>query len=380
MKAIAVFPGQPNSVHLADLPMPSLDEVPNGRGVLVRVLRCGVDGTDKEINAAEYGAAPAGYDFLVMGHENFGRVEAVGPNVTEFSPGDYVVATVRRRGSSIYDQIGTYDMTTDEVYFERGVSRRHGYLTEFYVDDPEYIVRVPAGLRDIAVIAEPLSVPEKGIIQAFEIQRRLKVWQPRKAAVLGTGTIGLLATLILRLRGIEVTAFGRTPRPYLNSDLVEALGATYVSTEDTPVRDAGPFDLIFEATGFAPIVFEAMEALGKNGVLVLASVTGGNQMVEVPAARINLEFVLGNKVMVGTVNGNREYFEAAVRDLAMAQAQFPGWAARLLTHPVQGLDNYRELIDTLTSGKNVIKAFCEIAPLDAPIGTVTHANGAVHAG
>src|SRR5919206_3198989 len=200
MKAIAVKPGVPNTVHLAELPAPKVSDVPNGRGVLVRVLRVGVDGTDKEINAAEYGQAPPGYDFLVTGHENFGQVEAVGPNVTEFRPGDYVVATVRRPGGSIYDVIGTYDMTTDEAYYERGVSRRHGYLTEFYVDDPEYIVKVPAGLRDIAVIAEPLSVAEKGIIQAFEIQRRLKVWQPRKAAVLGTGTIGLLATLILRLR------------------------------------------------------------------------------------------------------------------------------------------------------------------------------------
>jgi glucose 1-dehydrogenase len=170
--------------------------------------------------------------------------------------------------------------------------------------------------------------------------------------VLGTGTIGLLASLILRLRGIEVTAFGRMPRPYLNSDLAEALDATHVSTQDVSLRDAagryGPFDLIFEATGFAPIVFEAMEVLGKNGVLVLASVTGGNHMVEVPAAKINLDFVLGNEVMVGTVNGNRQYFEAAIRDLAMAEAQYPGWAARLLTHPVPGLDNYRQLIDTLT--------------------------------
>src|ERR671931_2752765 len=186
MKAIAVYPGQKNSVHLAELPMPSLDDIPGGRGVLVRLLRCGVDGTDKEINAAEYGAAPEGYDFLTIGHENFGRVEAVGPNVTEFQPGDYVVATTRRRGMSIYDLIGDYDMTTDEVYRERGINLHHGFLTEYYVDDPEYIVRVPPGLRDIAVIAEPLSVPEKGIIQAFEIQRRLKVWQPKKAAVLGT--------------------------------------------------------------------------------------------------------------------------------------------------------------------------------------------------
>jgi hypothetical protein len=66
--------------------------------------------------------------------------------------------------------------------------------------------------------------------------------------------------------------------------------------------------------------------------------------------------------MVGTVNGNREYFEAAIRDLAMAEAQYPGWAARLLTHPVQGLDQWQQLIETLTSARNVIKAYCEIAP------------------
>src|SRR5437660_7378116 len=197
MKAIAVYPGQKNSVHLADLPKPSLDEVPNGRGVLVRVLQCGVDGTDKEINAAEYGAAPEGYDFLVIGHENFGRVEAVGPNVTEFQPGDYVVATVRRRGSSIYDLIGTYDMTTDDNYYERGINLRHGFLTEYYVDDPEYIVKVPDGLADVGVLVEPLSVPEKGILQAYEIQRRLRVWRPRQAAVLGAGTIGWFAAMIM---------------------------------------------------------------------------------------------------------------------------------------------------------------------------------------
>jgi NADPH:quinone reductase-like Zn-dependent oxidoreductase len=55
MKAISVSPGKPESVHLTDLPKPALDQVPNGRGVLVKVLHVGVDGTDKEINAAEYG-------------------------------------------------------------------------------------------------------------------------------------------------------------------------------------------------------------------------------------------------------------------------------------------------------------------------------------
>jgi glucose 1-dehydrogenase len=365
MKAISVFPGKPNSVHVADLPKPALDQVPNGRGVLVKVLRVGVDGTDKEINAAEYGAAPPGYDFLVIGHEGFGQVEAVGPNVTELKPGDYVVATVRRPGKSIYDLIGTNDMTTDDTYYERGINLRHGYLTEYYVDDVEFIVKVPKGLKHVGVLLEPTTVVEKGIHQGYEIQRRLKVWRPRKAAVMGAGTIGLLATLVLRLKGLDVTTFGRTPKPYLNSDLIEELGARYLSTKDIPITDAakeyGPFDLIFEGTGNSSVVFDSMQALGRNGVLVLASVTGGDKMIQIPADRINLEFVLGNKVMVGTVNANREYFEMGVGDMAQAEAGYPGWLSKLLTDPVKGLENYTELFQKLTSPNGAIKVFCEVA-------------------
>ena len=152
---------------------------------MVKVLQVGGDGTDKEINAAEYGEAPTGYDFLVIGHGTFGRVESVGPTVTELKPGDYVVATVRRPGTSIYDLIGMNDMTTDDNYAERGINRAHGYLTEYYVDDAEYIVKIPQGLKHVGVLLEPLSVVEKGIAQAYEIQRRLRVWRPRRAAVMG---------------------------------------------------------------------------------------------------------------------------------------------------------------------------------------------------
>lgn len=367
MKAIAVKPGLPNTVHLAQLPAPSVDEIPNGRGVLVRVLRVGVDGTDKEINAGEYGQVPPGYDFLVIGHEGFGQVESVGPNVTNVKPGDYVVATVRRPGSSIYDLIGTNDMTTDDTYFERGINLRHGYLSQYYVDDAEFIVRVPQGLKEVGVLLEPTTVVEKGIAQAYEIQRRLRVWKPKRAAVMGAGTIGLLATMVLRLRGLQVTVFGKTPKPYLNSDLIEAIGATYQSTEELSIMDGamkyGPFDIIFEATGFSPVVFDSMQALGKNGVLVLSSVTGGDRKIEVPADKINLEFVLGNKVMVGTVNANREYFESGVKDLAQAEAEYPGWLSRLLTHPVRGLENYRELFDKLANPNGAIKVYCEVAEM-----------------
>jgi glucose 1-dehydrogenase len=365
MKAIAVRPGQPNSVHLADLAKPSPSDIPSGRGVLVRVLRVGVDGTDREINAAEYGAAPDGYDFLVIGHEGFGQIEAVGPNVTFLRPGDYVVATVRRPGTSLYDTIGLQDMTTDTEYFERGINLRHGYLTEHYVEDEEFVVKIPKGLKDVGVLLEPMTVAQKGISQAYEIQRRVKVWRPKKAAVMGTGTLGLLATLVLRLRGLDVTTFGRTPKPYLNADLLDAIGAHYVNTSERTIADAakefGPFDLIFEGTGSSKVVFESMEAVARNGVLVLTSITGGNHTLEIPADRINLEFVLGNKVMVGSVNASRENFETGVRDMSQAEAEYPGWLKQLLTHPVRGLQNYEELFARLQSPNGAIKIYCEVA-------------------
>jgi glucose 1-dehydrogenase len=364
MKAIAVLPGQPGSVHLADLPMPAVSDIPNGRGVLVKVLRVGVDGTDREINAAEYGAAPDGYPFLVIGHESFGRVEAVGPNVTFLRPGDFVVATVRRPGRSIYDTIGLQDMTTDDQYFERGINLRHGYLTEYYVEDEEFVVKVSKGLKEVGVLLEPMTVAQKGITQAYEIQRRLRVWRPRRAAVMGAGTLGLLASLVLRLRGLDVTTFGRTPRPNLNADLLDAIGARYVDTTETSISAAaagtGGHDIVFEGTGSSAVVFESMRAVAKNGVLVLSSITGGSRALEVPADRINLEFVLGNKVMVGTVNASRENFESGVRDMAHAESEYPGWLKRLLTHPVQGLENYGRLFEHLRNPNGAIKIYCEV--------------------
>ncbi|MBI3360596.1 MAG: glucose 1-dehydrogenase [Chloroflexi bacterium] len=365
MKAISVFPREPNSVHLAELPMPKVTDVPNGRGVLIKIIRVGVDGTDKEINAGEYGGAPPGYDFLTIGHESFGKVVEIGPNVRDLAVGDYVVLTVRRPGGSIYDQIGTYDMTTDETYYERGINLRHGYLTEYVVDDPEYIVKVPPGLKQLGVLLEPISIAEKGIYQAYEIQRRLKVWRPQRAAVLGAGPLGLIATFLLRLRGFDVTTLARTRPPTFNAELAEAVGARYVSTQDMPMKDTsaryGPWDLIFEATGNSQATFEALEILARNGVLIVTGISAAGRQVSISGDMINLGLVLGNKVMFGTVNANREYFEMGVQDVALAEQLWPGWLARFLTHPVKGLENYAEMMRLLMEEKKAIKVYVEVA-------------------
>ncbi len=365
MKAVAVTPGTPNSVHLQDIPQPSLDEVPGGRGVLVKLLKVGVDATDREINEALYGNAPVGDDHLVIGHESFGVVEAVGEHVRRVKPGDYVTATVRRPGGSIYDLIGTNDMTSEETYYERGINLRHGFLTEYFVDDEEFIVRVPKGLKHLHVLQEPMSCAAKAVQQAYQAQQRMKVWDPEVAYVLGAGQIGLLTTLVLKLRGLDVYTLARGPAPNRKSDIVTGLEATYVSTREKSMGDlvseTGRPDLIVDATGSSELAFEAMRHVGHNGVVVWTGITGGNRQIELPADKINLEWVLGNKLLLGSVNANRRHFESGIRDLALGDMMYPGVLEKILTHPVDGLEQFGEMMRLLVEDKNALKVYVNVA-------------------
>ena len=116
MKAVAVVPGQAGSVHLAQLAKPSVSDIPGGRGVLVRVLRVGVDGTDREINAAEIRPGAAGLTTSsILGHESFGRGRSRRTERAQLpAPGRLRGRHGAPSRESLYDAIGLQDMTTDE--------------------------------------------------------------------------------------------------------------------------------------------------------------------------------------------------------------------------------------------------------------------------
>ena len=365
MKAIAVRPGTPDSLHLQEIENPSLDAIPGGRGVLVKVLQVGVDATDQEINEALYGNAPEGDDFLVIGHEVFGQVKQVGSKVTHVKPGDFVACTVRRPGGSIYDQIGRSDITSEEIYFERGINLLHGFMTEYFVDDAVFIVKYPASMAQFGVLAEPASVCAKAIEQAYKAQQRLQVWEPKRAWVMGAGQIGQLTTMMLKLKNLDVCTIARSPAAEnLKAEITEQFGATYVSTQNQSLQDVadehGRPDLIIEATGNSGIAFECMRYLNLNGAMVLTSVTGGNKKIEIESDKINLEWVLGNKLMLGSVNGNFRHFEQGIAAMALGNAMYPGVIEQLLTHPIDGMDNFAQLMPLL-GDSSALKVFVNIA-------------------
>src|SRR5918997_1625809 len=194
MRAVVVTPGQAGSGRLEDVP----DPVPGAGEALVEVLEVGVCGTDLEILGAHYGTAPPGDDYLIIGHENFGRVLEA-PEGSAFKAGDLVACEVRRPDPVPCGACaaGRQDLCTNGGFRERGISSIHGFMAELYAEVPGHLIRVPAAVEHVGVLMEPLSVVEKGVNEAIAIQRRLP-WEPREAVVTGAGPIGLMATFLLR--------------------------------------------------------------------------------------------------------------------------------------------------------------------------------------
>lgn len=372
MKAIAIVPGTPHSVHLRDVPRPRLEDVPDGRGVRVRMLRAGLCGTDADLAAGEYGIAPDDSDYLVLGHETLGRVVEVGPSVaSDVRVDQLVVITIRRPGTSAYDDIGRFDLSTDRVFIETGISSAHGGMAEEVVADADYLVPVPEELEEVAILTEPLACITKSLRQADQVQARLDLWRPSRALVTGASTIGLLATLALRLRGLDVTTFGRRPAPYRNSELIERVGARYVSAADTDLGVAaerhGPYDVVFEGSGDAGLVEPAVAALAPNGVLALFSVTPGSRPVQVDMARLNQAMVLYNRAMVGSAAAAREDYVQAVATIGRAEARpaTRGWLSELITDRIEGFDA-DAIAAHLRGGRDAIKTTVELSAASAP--------------
>jgi len=328
MRAVTVRPPQPG-VTVEDVPSPSI-----GPGeVRVAVVECGVCGTDHDVADGKYGAAPAGSPYLVLGHENLGVVAEIGPGATGFQPGELVVATVRRGcGRCRFCRANRSDFCETGGFTERGIGGAHGFMAEEYVDRPEYLVRVDPSLRTVAVLLEPLSVVEKAIFQGQRVLDRKEPspGQPRtgtpQALVAGTGAIGMLAAFVLRLRGYDVVAVDRHDDGTPAARLLARVGARHANVvAGLATLQRNDFDLVIEATGSVALDLGLTDVLGPNGVLVLTGIPDVSAPpTPVAAGPLFREVVLGNRAIVGSVNANRTYFEAGVRDLTVFEERWPG--------------------------------------------------------
>jgi threonine dehydrogenase-like Zn-dependent dehydrogenase len=323
MRALTVLPGEQDSLRVEEVPDPE----PGPGELLVDGLAIGICGTDREIAGAEYGWASPGRDRLVLGHESLGRVRQA-PEGSGFAPGDLVVGVVRRPDPVPCPacERGEFDMCRNGRYTERGIKQLDGYGSTRWTVEPAYAVKLDPSLERVGMLLEPMTVLAKAWDHIERIGRR--AWfEPGSALVTGAGTIGLMAALLGRQRGLEVHVLDRVtggPKP----ELVEALGGVYhTGTIAEAVGRAKP-DIIIEATGVGRLVFDAMENTAAAGIVCLTGVSARDRHLNVDAGSINRDIVLENDVVFGSVNAGLGHYRMATEAMAAADRS---WLERLIT-------------------------------------------------
>lgn len=373
MRAVAVFPSE-RSVRVVDRPEPRLVAPAQVR---VRVIETGICGTDREICSFHYGTPPRGRDSLVIGHEMLGQVVEIGAGVTSLRAGDFVVPTVRRpcdHAWCVACRSGRQDFCYSGDFTERGIKEADGYNCEQIVDDEGNFLVVPRDLADVAVLVEPLTIAEKALIQIRDVQSRLPWTCPimskamglphacHRAVVLGAGPVGLLGAMALRAAGFEVWVYSREESPCRKSEIVEAIGGTYVSAQRMSVSElaaqVGSIDLVYEAVGASSLAFEVLSHLGTNGVFIFTGVPGLKGPISIESDRLMRSMVLRNQVLFGTVNAGRDAFEAALRDLKAFKEKWPGALASLFTSRISIEQAPAKLLDGRGSIKDVVCHAC----------------------
>jgi glucose 1-dehydrogenase len=288
--------------------------------VLLRVLEVGVCGTDREISEGHFGTPPPGDARLVLGHELFAVVERDGHG---FARGDLVTATVRRPcPGCLACEAGSPDSCLTGAYEERGITRLDGFARERLAEDAEELIAIPAALGRLGVLAEPTSVCVRALRHARAIGAR-QPWEPRRALVVGAGAIGMLATILLRLDGLDVWTAALEARDDSRAELARAFGAEYLSTRESAVAELGGFDLVVMAAGDAQLAADTLGLLRRSGVACLLGIDLRDQQVAIEGPVIGFDAVLENRVVFGSVNSRREDWPAAVDALARARSRWP---------------------------------------------------------
>jgi threonine dehydrogenase-like Zn-dependent dehydrogenase len=335
MKALVL---QPHTTDLAltEWPEPKIERPDEMK---TQVLQVGICGTDREEASGGRADAPPGEKELVIGHEMISRVVEVGKSVRSFKVGDFAVITVRRGCNACSAcKVGRSDMCETGRYTERGIKGAHGFQCEYVVDQEAFGVKVDPSIATLGVLAEPMSVVQKALEEASLIQsQRLPYlknsanWLEGKTALIaGLGPIGLLAAIVLRLRGANILGLDIVDPKSPRAQIFSAIGGTYMTKKPT----GEPVDLILDAAGIAKLDFDLTSILAVNGIFVLTGVPGDQRLIDIDGAHLMRQMVLKNQVMVGSVNESIHHFEKGLQDIALAAKKWPGVVEKLITKKV----------------------------------------------
>ena len=340
--SVAAFTGSPVPKLIESPPV----ELAGPGEVRCKTLLLGICGTDRDILESTTPVCPVDSEFLVLGHECLAQVVEVGSEVTDCEVGDLVVPAVRRPRQQDNESSGQIRRRVDMVpwgnYVERGIVAEHGFSLPVWIDRPEFLFPVSSEIKDIAVLAEPISVSEKAVREAEQIQKaRLgDEWQRRAPRVLvtGLGPIAFAAAIVCRARDWPVTIYGRDDPDSFRAGLATRFDCDYVheGTYTWSLADVEQdgFDLILECTGNDLVMMQAAGTLASCGILVWEGSTRLPQPRQHNVAEIMRAGILRNHIYLGTVNNAPVDMGRALEHLISQRPRYGSAIRQLVTRQI----------------------------------------------
>lgn len=279
---------------------------------------------------------------IIMGHEFSGRVVEVGEGVTKVKVGDpVVVEPILRCGKCPACKQGKYNLCENLGF--HGLAGGGGGFSEYTVVDEYMVHKMPEGLSfEQGALVEPAAV-------ALHAVRSSKIRAGDKAAVFGTGPIGLLVIEALKAAGASEIYAVEVSEERLQKAL--ELGATAVINpkKEDPVQKLleltdGGVDVSFEVTGVPAVLQQAVDSTAFEGETVIVSIW------EKEANLLPNNIVLKERNVKGVI-AYRDIFPAVMN--LMKQGYFP--AEKLVTKKIKLDQIVEEGFEKLIKEKDQVK-------------------------
>ena len=262
MKAVVLSAVNALAIAEVEKPKPGIKEC------LIKVLACGICGTDRHIYHGEYPSAKP----VILGHEFGGVIEEVGPS-SKFKVGQVVSVDPNIVCGTCPDCIAERTAFCPELT-ALGVNINGG-LAEYVLTPDSQIYPVKADLNPLHLaFIEPLACSIRGLDLA-----NLKGGE--KVAVLGGGVIGLLVVQLAKLAGASEIVL--ITRQKFRRDVALKIGATRVidpNSEDVNTAVTN-MDVVFECAGAVETFKQAQNISRRGGSVIVLGLTASDVTLEV---------------------------------------------------------------------------------------------------
>ncbi|MCM3455050.1 2,3-butanediol dehydrogenase [Heyndrickxia oleronia] len=332
-----------------DLRLENIEEPQALEGkVKLKVEWCGICGSDLH----EYTAGPIFIPTethplsgdkapIVMGHEFSGQVVEVGEGVTTVQVGDRVtVEPIYACGECEACKKGKYNLCDKMGFY--GLAGGGGGFSEYAAVPAEMIHKLPETVSfEQGALVEPSAVALHAVRQS-----KLKVGD--KAAVFGTGPIGLLVIEALKASGaseiyaVELSEIRQQKAAELGAIVIDP--KKYDAVEEIYKRTNGGVDVAYEVTGVPPVLKQAINATKIDGETMVVSI------FEKEAPIHPHDIVMKERSLTGII-GYRDVFPAVIS--LMAQGYFP--ADKLVTKRIKLDEVIEEGFEGLLKERDQVK-------------------------